>query len=71
METKVTFHVKGMHCTNCAMRLQSMEDDLPGVHQVDASYQQEQMVVRFDASLVTENEIVAAVEKLGYQAELA
>ena len=70
MEKKAIFKVTGMHCSNCAMRLQSMEDDLPGVHQVDASYQKQQMVVRFDADTITENEIVLAAEKLGYPAEL-
>lgn len=59
-----------MHCTNCAMRLQSLEDDLPGVKQVDASYQKQRMTVVFDDAAVSIPQITAAAEKLGYPVEL-
>jgi copper chaperone CopZ len=70
MEKKAYFKVTEMHCSNCAMRLQSMEDDVPGVKQVDASYQKQQMVVLFDDAVISEKEISAAAEKLGYPAVL-
>ncbi len=70
MEQKAVFKVTKMHCTNCAMRLQSLEDDLPGVKQVDASYQKQRMTVVFDDAAVSIPQITAAAEKLGYPAEL-
>lgn len=70
MEKRVFYKVNGMHCSNCAMNLQTMEDDLPGVRQVDASYQKQQMVVLFDDTVVNEEQIRAAAEKLGYPLEL-
>lgn len=69
MEKKVIYKVNGMHCSNCAMNLQTMEDDLPGVRQVDASYQNQKMVVLFDDTVVNEEQIRAAAEKLGYPLE--
>jgi len=51
------------------MVVESIEDDLPGIKQVSASYQKGQMVVEFDESLVSEAEILSAVEKKGYHAE--
>ena len=66
---KKTYRVEGMHCSNCPMIVESIEDDLPGIKQVSASYQKGQMVVEFDESLVTEAEIFSAVEKKGYHAE--
>ena len=65
---KKTYRVEGMHCSNCAMNIEGIEDDLPGVKQVSASYQKGQMVVEFDEAKVSEAQILAAVEKRGYQA---
>ena len=65
---KKTYRVEGMHCSNCAMNIESLEDDLPGIKQVSASYQKGQMVVEFDEAKVSEAQILAALEKRGYQA---
>ena len=63
-----TYRVEGMHCPNCAMNVESIEDDLPGIKQVSASYQKGRMVVEFDEAKVSEAQILAALEKRGYQA---
>jgi copper chaperone CopZ len=70
MGKTLTFKVSDMHCSNCAMHLQELEDDLPGVLQVDASYQKQQMIVKFDETVVTEGLIIAAAKEIGYTAEL-
>jgi copper chaperone CopZ len=53
------------------MNLESIEDDLPGIKQVSASYQKGQMSVEFDEAKVSEAQIFAAVEKRGYTAKAA
>ena len=65
---KKKYRVEGMHCSNCAMNIEGIEDDLPGIKQVTASYQKGQMVVEFDEAKVSEVQILSAVEKRGYQA---
>ena len=65
---KKTFRVTDMHCTNCAMRIEEIEDDLPGIRQVSASYQKMQMIVEYDDSRVSEDQILEAVQKKGYTA---
>jgi copper chaperone CopZ len=65
---KKTFRVEGMHCSNCAMNIEGIEDDLPGIKQVAASYQKGRMLVEFDEAKVSEVQILAALEKRGYQA---
>jgi len=50
------------------MEVEGIEDDLPGIKQVSASYQKGQMVVEFDEARVSDAQIIAAVEKRGYQA---
>ena len=63
---KQVFRVTDMHCTNCVMRLEGLEDDLPGVKRVQASYRKQQMEVEFDEVTVSATQIVAAIQKLGY-----
>lgn len=64
---KKTFQIADMHCTACAMRLESIEDELEGVRSVRASYQKTRMEVEFDETKVSEAAIVEAVKEKGYQ----
>ena len=68
---KKIFRVDDMHCPNCTMRVESIEDDLPGIKQVSASYQKGQMLVEYDETQISEAQIVAAVKERGYRAVLA
>lgn len=65
---KKTFKVPDMSCTNCAMKLESLEDTLDGVKEINASYHKLQMTVEYDETRLTLEQIVAAVKKKGYQA---
>ncbi len=65
---KKTFKIPDMSCTNCAMKIESLEDDLDGVKEVNASYHKLEMVIEFDEAKLTDDEIVAAVKKKGYTA---
>ena len=65
-----TFRVEGMHCSGCPMEVESIEDDLPGIKKVSASYKKAQMVVEFDETLVSDEQIIAAVKQHGYSATL-
>ena len=67
---KKIFRVDDMHCPNCVMRVEGIEDDLPGIEQVSASYQKGQMLVEYDETQVSEAQIIAAVKARGYQAVL-
>ena len=68
---KKTFKVPDMSCTNCAMKLESLEDTLDGVKEINASYHKLEMVIVYDETKLTDEQIVAAVKKKGYQAVLA
>jgi copper chaperone CopZ len=68
---KKTFKVPDMSCTNCAMKLESLEDTLDGVKEINASYHKLQMTVEYDETKLTDEQIIAAVKKKGYQAVLA
>ena len=65
---KKTFQVTDMHCTNCAMRIEELEDDLLGIRQVSASYQKMHVIVEYDETRVSEAQILGAVKEKGYTA---
>jgi copper chaperone CopZ len=63
-----TFRVSDMTCSNCAMKLESLEDVLAGVKEINASYHKLEMIVEYDESRLTEEEIITAAKKKGYTA---
>ena len=65
---KKTFKIPDMTCSNCAMKLETLEDTLDGVKEINASYHKMQMVIEYDESKLTDEQIIAAVKKKGYQA---
>ena len=66
---KKSYHILGMHCSMCAMRLESLEDDLPGVHRASASYRRQRLEVEFDETSLTEAHLVEAIRALGYDVQ--
>jgi copper chaperone CopZ len=68
---KKTFKVPDMTCSNCAMKLESLEDTLNGVKEINASYHKLTMIIEYDETKLTDEQIVAAVKKKGYTAVVA
>jgi copper chaperone len=68
--TKQMFRVTDMHCPNCARAIEGLEDDLPGVHSVRASYQKQQVEVEYDEGQLNPGQIIMAIGELGYTAAL-
>ena len=68
---KKIFRVPDMTCPNCAMHLEGLEDSLPGVKRISASYKKLTMEVEFDEKLLHETQIVAAANAIGYHPEPA
>lgn len=67
MTKRITMKIQGMECPNCSMILERIEDKLNGVIMAEASYHKAQMVVEYDESRVTEEQIKAEVIKMGYK----
>jgi copper chaperone CopZ len=63
---KQVFRIPDMHCSNCVMRLEGLEDDLPGVKSVRASYKKQQMEVEYSEAVISADQISAAIQELGY-----
>jgi copper chaperone CopZ len=63
---KQLFRVLDMHCSNCVMAIEGLEDDLPGVKSVRASYHKGTVEVEFDDKRLNETAIRDAITRLGY-----
>ena len=63
---KQTYNVPDMHCPACSMLLEAIEDELPGIRRISASYRKQRLDVDFDEAQVSETEIMAAAADLGY-----
>ena len=64
MTTK-TFKVKGMHCTSCALLIESDLEDA-GV-KANCNYARQTLSVEFDEKTIGEKKITDVVAKAGYQ----
>lgn len=65
---ELVLEVRGMTCESCAVSVKAMLEKIGG-RDVDVSLQKSQAVVKVPLSLPTE-EVVAAIEDLGYSASL-
>ena len=61
-----TFMVSGMSCSACSSGIERAISKLDGVDSVNVSLIAKQMTVSFDQRKVSDNLIIATVEKLGY-----
>ena len=66
MMISITYKIPDMHCTNCVMKLEGLEDDLPGVISAQASYHNQTLKINFDDEMLSESAIRDAVQALGY-----
>ncbi len=67
----IKVEVKGMSCQEgCANGLDAMFKKVPGVITSKTSFDNSESEITFDASKITEKEIVAVIEKKGFAAKL-
>lgn len=65
----VTFAIKGMNCDGCAQTIEAVVGRERGVHKVEASFAAGEARILYDSQTVTENMLVAAIEKVGFSAK--
>ena len=56
-----------MHCASCAMLLEGLEDDVPGVIHINVEVRRQKITVTFDPDQVQEEAILAAALAEGYE----
>ena len=63
----VTFKVEGMHCDGCAATIQALLERTAGVKKAAASFKEREARVLYDPQGVTEEQLIALIEKGGFR----
>ncbi len=66
---KKVYQIANMHCSGCAFTLESIEDELHGIHRIAASFRKQQLEVEYDEDLLQEEQILKAIQEKGYEAK--
>lgn len=66
-----TLSIQGMSCAACSARIEKKLSSMEGVAEARVNLATERATVRYDPGKVKVSEIIAAVESLGYGADLA
>ncbi|MGV1099128.1 heavy metal translocating P-type ATPase [Thiovibrio sp. JS02] len=67
---RADFAIKGMHCAACAARIEKVVSELPGVAEISVNLASETGVVVYAPETIGEVEILAAIARLGFTAEM-
>lgn len=65
---KLEVKIEGMHCGACATGIQMITSQLDGVKSSFVDYEKKRGTVEFDPTKVTKEQIVKAIEEIGYKA---
>ena len=66
-----TLRVQGMHCNSCVMNITGTVEDLPGVHHVKVSFDDQSADVHFDGTIIHLSTIIDEIQKLDFQVAIA
>lgn len=65
---KIDLHIEGMHCGACATGIQMLLSTMDGIQNSFVDYQGKKGTVEFDSQKITKDQIIKAIDELGYQA---
>lgn len=64
---KALFKIVGMYCTSCKPIVEKQLKDEEAVKKIDIDYMTDSVIIEFDPSLITKEEIKDRLEKSGYK----
>ncbi|KED04451.1 copper-translocating P-type ATPase PacS [Streptococcus equi subsp. ruminatorum CECT 5772] len=70
MIVKETYLLEGMHCTSCALAIEQAVKQLPSVEGAAVDVTTEKLSVSYSTDSLSSAELIQAVRKAGYRAEL-
>ena len=70
MSEKISLQINGMHCASCAGLIERSFRKVSGVVNANVNFAAEKAHVVYDASLASPDQLIAAVVKAGYKANL-
>lgn len=67
---RVSLSLSGMHCASCAGLIEKSIKKVNGVQKASVNFAAEKAIIDYDQSLANTDQLVAAVKKAGYTAEV-
>lgn len=67
-KANVEFHVQGMTCQGCVRSVETKLSKLPGVSSAKVDLGAEKATVEFDDARTNSDQMIAAVEQIGFHA---
>ncbi|HEY6885710.1 MAG TPA: heavy metal-associated domain-containing protein [Nitrososphaeraceae archaeon] len=64
---KTSFRVVGMYCTSCKSIVENQLKNEQAIKKIDIDYMTDSVIVEFDPSFITKQEIKDRLEKSGYK----
>jgi copper chaperone len=64
---KAFFKVVGMYCTSCKLIVEKQLKNEQAIKKIDIDYMTDSVIVEFDPSLISKQEIKERLEKSGYK----
>lgn len=65
---EIELNIEGMHCGACATGIQMIATGLDGVEEAFVDYDEKKGTFKFDSSKANKEQIIKAIEELGYKA---
>jgi copper chaperone CopZ len=63
---KAYFKVVGIHCISCKSIVERQLTNESGIKRIDVDYMTDSVIIEFDPSVITKEEIKGRLEKPGY-----
>lgn len=70
MLKKSVFKISGMHCNTCSLNIDWELEEMKGVKEVKTSYAAQKTEVTFDDTVISSQDIIEIIKKVGYEADL-
>ena len=70
-EVELNLNISGMTCANCALKINTKLENIPGIQKVDVILPTESAKVRFNKDQVNIEKILHSVQDIGYKATLS
>ena len=65
---RINLPVAGLHCVNCALRIEKALGETPGVKEASVNFATNLATIVFDRQKVKEDELIKKIDGLGYKA---
>ena len=65
---RARLRIVGVHCSTCILPVRRILEEADGVKLVGANYMMDLILVDYDEKVTNQDEIVALIKKVGYEA---